>query len=742
LFVLTRVETTRHDTTQRHTMSGTTSSAPAAAAAAAATKTKSLWSSTTTTNNNNNNNNNTVSHTDTSIDLQIGTHLESNNNNTNNNEGSDDDGNDDFDDDDDDEAPMLIALGPHEGEAQGEAQPDIDHDNDHLNDNDNDINDNINDRTPCPVTILSGFLGSGKTTLVQHILKSPNHGRRIAVIENEFGQGLSVESIIARDGLVNDTAAAAAGSSAGSSALLTDLIELPNGCVCCTVKDSLVSTLEALIEKRNDLDYILIECSGMANPGPIASIFWLDDAHQSRLKLDGIITLVDARNIVHQLHETEEASQQIAYADRILLNKIDLVVPNHNNENQNNNTDNSSSSNNNSSNSNDDDDQLERIRQCIRNIHPTAPIRETTYSQVYDLDWILGVNCYDQTDNNRRLNEVTERLLMEHSLVSSFSSSTTITTPSSSSFNTTAATTTANKNNNNEKNGGGGRLQFLLGNNINNNNNNDNSTNWDYCQLISTPIPPVEEEVEKNQKNVNGNRRNNHLQQPRRRWQQERQQQRHSHTEAVSTVALIIKGSVHLQKINSWLASLLWPNQDEKDSILRAKLEREEEPDNEKKEDDDNRQSNGNGNNDNNNNNKNKNAAENDAIPSTTTTFAQHQKKNSNQQQQQQIFRIKGILSVRHSTTATTTTTAATTTTKDSILLEEEEKEFVNDDGVDERRYIVQAVYDLWDVHPGSGDCQELRWAEGEERCCKLVVIGRYLQESDLRTAFRSCATS
>lgn len=100
---------------------------------------------------------------------------------------------------------------------------------------------------PCPVTILSGFLGSGKTTLVQYILRSPDHGKRIAVIENEFGEGLDVESMIARDGTADNRS-------------LQDLIELPNGCMCCTVKDSLVTTLEALVERWADLDYILIEC--------------------------------------------------------------------------------------------------------------------------------------------------------------------------------------------------------------------------------------------------------------------------------------------------------------------------------------------------------------------------------------------------------------------------------------------------------------------------------------------------
>lgn len=101
-------------------------------------------------------------------------------------------------------------------------------------------------RPPCPVTILAGFLGAGKSTLVNYILKSPDHGKRIAVIENEFGDGLDVEAIIAKDGASNQS--------------LTEFIELPNGCVCCTVKDSLVTTLEILLEKRAELDYIIIEC--------------------------------------------------------------------------------------------------------------------------------------------------------------------------------------------------------------------------------------------------------------------------------------------------------------------------------------------------------------------------------------------------------------------------------------------------------------------------------------------------
>ena len=208
---------------------------------------------------------------------------------------------------------------------------------------------------PCPVTILSGFLGSGKTTLIQNILKDTTHGKRIAVIENEFGEGLSVESIIARDGI---------DPNANS---LQEFIELPNGCICCTVKDSLVETLENLVGKKKDLDYILIEASGMADPGPIASVFWLDDALESRLRLDGIVTVVDASNILQQLETTEEAARQIVYSDRLLVNKVDRIK---------------------------NEKELEELTSVLRKLHPTAPMRTTTYSQVPDLDWILNAKCF------------------------------------------------------------------------------------------------------------------------------------------------------------------------------------------------------------------------------------------------------------------------------------------------------------------------------------------------------------
>ena len=114
-----------------------------------------------------------------------------------------------------------------------------------------------------PVTILTGFLGSGKTTLLNYILNSTEHGKRIAVIENEFSEGLGVESMIAKSGVNGDD--------------ISNFFELPNGCICCTIKNDLLSTLEQLVIHRDKFDYIIIETTGLANPGPVISTFWTDE---------------------------------------------------------------------------------------------------------------------------------------------------------------------------------------------------------------------------------------------------------------------------------------------------------------------------------------------------------------------------------------------------------------------------------------------------------------------------------
>ena len=157
-----------------------------------------------------------------------------------------------------------------------------------------------------PVTVLTGFLGAGKTTLLNRIL-TEQHGRRIAVIENEFGEvGVDHELVIGAE---------------------EEIFEMNNGCICCTVRGDLIRILGTLMKRRDRFDAILIETTGLADPGPVAQTFFVDDQIQETLRLDGIVTLVDARHVIEQLDHSEETSQQIAFADVILINKVDLVEP-------------------------------------------------------------------------------------------------------------------------------------------------------------------------------------------------------------------------------------------------------------------------------------------------------------------------------------------------------------------------------------------------------------------------------
>jgi G3E family GTPase len=160
-----------------------------------------------------------------------------------------------------------------------------------------------------PVTILTGFLGSGKTTLLNRILKE-HHGRRIAVIENEFG-----EAGIDNELLVQDTS--------------EQIVEMNNGCICCTVRGDLVRILGELRSKReaNELDFerIVIETTGMADPGPVAQTFFMDEDIGNYYLLDSIVTLVDAKHAQQKLDDFREAQEQVGFADRILLSKTDLV---------------------------------------------------------------------------------------------------------------------------------------------------------------------------------------------------------------------------------------------------------------------------------------------------------------------------------------------------------------------------------------------------------------------------------
>ena len=155
-----------------------------------------------------------------------------------------------------------------------------------------------------PVTILTGFLGSGKTTLLNRIL-SEEHGKRIAVIENEYGEvGIDQALVINAD---------------------EEIFEMSNGCICCTVRGDLIRVLGNLMKRRDKFDYILLETTGLADPGPVAQTFFMDDEIASEFSLDGIVTLVDAHHINQQLGRSQESTEQIAFADVILLNKTDLV---------------------------------------------------------------------------------------------------------------------------------------------------------------------------------------------------------------------------------------------------------------------------------------------------------------------------------------------------------------------------------------------------------------------------------
>jgi len=157
-----------------------------------------------------------------------------------------------------------------------------------------------------PVTVLTGFLGAGKTTLLNHIL-TKNHGKRIAVIENEFGEiGIDNALVIGAD---------------------EEIFEMNNGCICCTVRGDLIRILGQLLKRRDQFDYILVETTGLADPGPVAQTFFSDDEIKSHFRLDGIVTLVDAKHVWNHIDTSNECQQQLAFADTILLNKTDLVTP-------------------------------------------------------------------------------------------------------------------------------------------------------------------------------------------------------------------------------------------------------------------------------------------------------------------------------------------------------------------------------------------------------------------------------
>jgi len=212
-----------------------------------------------------------------------------------------------------------------------------------------------------PVTVLTGFLGSGKTTLLNHILTAM-HGKRIAVIENEFG-AVGIDDALLKDNIKKHTE--------------DEIVELLNGCVCCTVRKDLVDVLhrlgERVVVRGERLDAVIIETTGMASPGPVAQTFFADEVIEDLFELDGIVTLVDAKHIVQHLDEEKpegvmhEAVEQVAFADRLLLNKTDLVP---------------------------EEEELQRIEARLRAINKVAPIQRCTQSEV-DVSMVLDIQAFD-----------------------------------------------------------------------------------------------------------------------------------------------------------------------------------------------------------------------------------------------------------------------------------------------------------------------------------------------------------
>ncbi|MFQ0815970.1 cobalamin biosynthesis protein CobW [Brucella anthropi] len=196
-----------------------------------------------------------------------------------------------------------------------------------------------------PVTVLTGYLGSGKTTLLNRIL-TENHGKRYAVIVNEFGEiGIDNDLIVESD---------------------EEIYEMNNGCICCTVRGDLIRVVEGLMRRPGRFDAIIVETTGLADPVPVAQTFFMDDDVRAKTGLDAVVALVDAKHLPLRLKDSREAEDQIAFADVVLINKTDLVTP----------------------------DELAAIEATVRAINPHAIIHRTERASI-PLDRVLDRGAFD-----------------------------------------------------------------------------------------------------------------------------------------------------------------------------------------------------------------------------------------------------------------------------------------------------------------------------------------------------------